>query len=161
MYVVLLDMSRKVTDISPSFHSRVAGCKNPYSSFRETALGFTGTALPFSPYAFCACRSVFHTAVLPQPAGPSKNTAHRTMKISRSCVIFKTNISSGWYPSSIADFVICASNASSRCRGTSASIPGNKSLSRPMKMPWSSDVSFPRLKSRRAWSSTLSSVRCG
>ena len=34
-------------------------------------------------------------------------------------------------------------------------------MSKPMKIPWSSEVSFPRLKSRKAWSRTLSSVRCG
>ena len=160
-YVLLLDMSRKFTDINPSFHSRVLGCRNPYNSLRVTALGLIGIDRDFSPLLFCALSSVFHTAVLPHPAGPSRNTDQRTVKISRSCVIFSTNLSSGWYPSSTADLTICSSNVKSRRRGTRSSIFGNRSFSRPMKIPWSSAVSFPRLKSRSACSKTLSSLSSG
>mmetsp|Transcript_14093 Transcript_14093/g.33799 ORF Transcript_14093/g.33799 Transcript_14093/m.33799 type:complete len:260 (+) Transcript_14093:5797-6576(+) len=161
MYVLLLAKSRKFTLISPSFHSRVLGCRLPYSSLRVTALGLMGTARPFSPYLFCALSSVRHTADLPHPAGPSRNTAQRTTKISRSWMILRMNMSSGWYPSSTAERDTSASNSRSRRRGTLSSILGNRSLSRPMKMPWSSAVSLPRLKSRSACSSTLSSLRCG
>jgi hypothetical protein len=42
LLVVLLAISRNVTLTRPSFHSRVAGCRKPYSSLRVTALGLMG-----------------------------------------------------------------------------------------------------------------------
>ena len=54
-FVVLLEKSRKVTDMSPSFHSRVEGCRKPYSSLRVTALGLMAFDTDFSPTLFCAC----------------------------------------------------------------------------------------------------------
>ena len=50
----------------------------------------------FSLLSFWAFISVRQMAVLPQPAGPSKNTDHRTSKISRSWEIFRQKVSSGW-----------------------------------------------------------------
>ena len=43
--------------------------------------------------------------------------------------------------------------------GTSSTVLGNKSFSRPMKIPVSSAVSLPRLKSLRALSSTYSTAK--
>ena len=57
--------------------------------------------------------SVRQMALLPQPAGPSKNTLHRTTKISRSWLTFRQNLSSGWYPSSMAASFTCRHHRSS------------------------------------------------
>jgi len=96
LLVVVLAKSRKVTDISPSFHSRVVGCRKPYSSLRVTDLGLIGLVTVFSLKLFCARESVFQMPVLPQPAGPSRKTDQRTASSSRSCEILSRNMSSGW-----------------------------------------------------------------
>ena len=56
---------------------------------------------------------------------------------------------------------ISFSKATSMARGTRSRVFGNRSSSRPMKILVSSLVSLPRLKSRRARRSTLSSVSSG
>ncbi len=76
-------MSRKVIEITPSFHSLVA-VMYPYSSLRVTALGLMMLNVDFSWYMFCAFCSVFRSSVLPEPAGPSMNTDQRTTSSSRS-----------------------------------------------------------------------------
>lgn len=53
-----------------------------------------------------------------------------------------------------------ASNSWSTARDTCSTVRGNRSPSSPMKMDVSSAVSLPRLKSRSARSSTLSSAAC-
>jgi hypothetical protein len=50
----------------------------------------------FSPKLFCAFISVFQMAVLPQPAGPSRKTDQRTTNSSRSWLILRQKVSSGW-----------------------------------------------------------------
>lgn len=45
-------------------------------------------------------------------------------------------------------------------RGTDSTVLGNRSPSKPIKMDVSSAVSLPRLKSRSARNSTLSSAQC-
>lgn len=50
----------------------------------------------FSPASFCAFMSVRQMAVLPHPAGPSRNALQRTTNSSRSWLIFRQKVSSGW-----------------------------------------------------------------
>mmetsp|Transcript_13737 Transcript_13737/g.31799 ORF Transcript_13737/g.31799 Transcript_13737/m.31799 type:complete len:248 (+) Transcript_13737:6710-7453(+) len=157
--VVMLAKSRKICDTRPSFHSRVDAWMYPYSSLRVTALGLSTCVVVFSLAMFCALARVLMMHDLPQPAGPSTNTDQRTSSSSRSCDTLRLNTSSGWMPSSRAALRMMSSKVASRLRGTSSSVLGNKSLSRPMKMPTSSATSLPRLKSRRARRSTLSSDR--
>ena len=111
--------SRNARDTRPSRHSRVVGCRDPYSSSRVTTWGGGGGGggragefdwiqaciPPFSPLSQLPKKGTFglmtmasvasptsawawarvrHTAVLPEPAGPSRKTDQRTPKISRS-----------------------------------------------------------------------------
>ena len=54
----------------------------------------------------------------------------------------------------LAGKITLGSNSRSIALGTSSTVLGNRSFSKPMKMPVSSAVNLPRLKSLRARSST-------
>ena len=90
-------------------HTVYTGTYGIYGNSKyERTFGFMGLYTVFSPANCCARMRVFQMAVLPQPAGPNKNTLHRTAKISRNWFTFKQNIASGWYPSSCAASFTCA-----------------------------------------------------
>ena len=89
------DMLRMTIDRQPSFQSFESVMK-PYSSSLVTDLGlsvsYTATGLAWPSLWHAA--SVFHTVVLPVPAGPSSMTECRTLSSSWYCTTFETKTSS-------------------------------------------------------------------
>ena len=132
----------------------------PYSSLRVTDFGLRTFIVDFSPKRFSALESTRMSSDLPQPAGPMRKTDQRTTRISRNCEAFSTNVSPACKLTARAASTIFSSKSVSRDRTTSSRVFGNKSSIIPTNMLTSSATSLPRLKSRRARSSTLSSELC-
>jgi dynein heavy chain len=65
---------------------------NPKSVTRNELYGYISPAT--REWKDGVAANVFNNVVLPEPAGPNKNTDQRTSHISRNCVIFNANCSS-------------------------------------------------------------------
>ena len=91
--------------------------------------------MPLLPVLVCACSSVFQTAVLDAAGGPRRKTEWRTVKIS-----LKRDLEHEHLLGLVSEFDggfgdLSLEGLASRCRSTSASILGKRSLISPRKMP--------------------------
>mmetsp|Transcript_4516 Transcript_4516/g.13036 ORF Transcript_4516/g.13036 Transcript_4516/m.13036 type:complete len:263 (-) Transcript_4516:6177-6965(-) len=148
---ISLLMLRKITAMSPSFHSLVLDIV-PYNSSDVTALGFACSHAPSSPTSLRASKSVFHVSVFPQPVGPMMNMQCRTPRMPNMPTTLMMNCGSACRPRLLAVAAQTVENSGSE-KG-SGQTPGNKSWIKRKKMGMSKVVIFGVLKSRRARQST-------
>ena len=144
---------------TPSCHSRVSRSMSPSSCWRGIDLGFITWITTFWPHFWSASRSTRHTAVLPQPDGPTTTQPMRWSSASLSWSILRICVSSIEKPNSFETITSRIAASTSPPAMSVLSVSGNTSPMSARKRFVSANVSFESVFTRTAlMSSSRSSL---